>query len=215
MMDIGAKLREARLAAQLTQEQAAEDLGISRQTMSNWENGKTYPDIVSVIKMSDLYAISLDCLLKDPQKAALPDYINYLKESTNTSNSRSRLSKIILVAMYLGIWSFALIVFWCFISGSDAMGYSLVVLWFILPMATLVISLLIGKNDFWRQRKWLAAPVFGVMHMLAEYLTFSTANMLAFDKINAPQLWMLLPCAAVSALGLWIGTVVNRKNAEK
>ena len=68
MMDIGAKLREARLAAQLTQEQAAEDLGISRQTMSNWENGKTYPDIVSVIKMSDLYAISLDCLLKDPKK---------------------------------------------------------------------------------------------------------------------------------------------------
>ena len=62
-MDIGSKIKNARIDAQLTQEQVAEALGVSRQTMSNWENGKTYPDIVSVIKMSDLYAISLDHLL--------------------------------------------------------------------------------------------------------------------------------------------------------
>lgn len=53
-MDIGTKIKEARIAAQLTQEQVAESLGVSRQTMSNWENNKTYPDIVNVIKMSDL-----------------------------------------------------------------------------------------------------------------------------------------------------------------
>jgi len=49
-MDIGTKLKDARVSAGLTQEQVSEELGISRQTMSNWENGKTYPDIVSVIK---------------------------------------------------------------------------------------------------------------------------------------------------------------------
>lgn len=53
-MDIGTKIREARAAAHLTQEQAAEALGVSRQTISNWENNRTYPDIVSVIRMSDL-----------------------------------------------------------------------------------------------------------------------------------------------------------------
>ena len=63
-MDIGTKLKAARIAAGLTQEQAAELLSVSRQTMSNWENNKTYPDIVRVIKMSDLYAVSLDHLLK-------------------------------------------------------------------------------------------------------------------------------------------------------
>ena len=52
-MDIGAKIKNARITAQLTQEQVAEELGVSRQTLSNWENGRTYPDIVSVIKMSD------------------------------------------------------------------------------------------------------------------------------------------------------------------
>ena len=58
-MDIGKRIQEARLNAKLTQENAAEALGVSRQTISNWENEKTYPDIVSVVKMSDLYS----CLL--------------------------------------------------------------------------------------------------------------------------------------------------------
>ena len=64
-MDIGTKIKDARSAAQLTQEQSAEALGVSRQTISNWENSKTYPDIVSIIKMSDLYGVSLDQLLKE------------------------------------------------------------------------------------------------------------------------------------------------------
>ena len=63
-MEIGAKIKEARTRTGLTQEQAAEALGVSRKTISNWENEKTYPDIVSVVKMSDLYAVSLDRLLK-------------------------------------------------------------------------------------------------------------------------------------------------------
>ena len=39
-LDIGAKIKDARAAAGLTQEQAAEALGVSRQTISNWENEK-------------------------------------------------------------------------------------------------------------------------------------------------------------------------------
>lgn len=40
--------------------QVAESLLVSRQTISNWENGKSLPDIVSVIRMSELYNVSLD-----------------------------------------------------------------------------------------------------------------------------------------------------------
>ena len=53
-MDIGGKIKESRTDAKITQEQAAQALGISRQTISNWENERSYPDIVSVLKMSDL-----------------------------------------------------------------------------------------------------------------------------------------------------------------
>ena len=57
--DIGSKIKAARLDKKLTQEQVAEILGVSRQTISNWENEKSYPDIISVIKMSDCYEVSL------------------------------------------------------------------------------------------------------------------------------------------------------------
>ena len=63
-MDIGGKIKKSRTDAKITQEQAAQALGISRQTISNWENERSYPDIVSVLKMSDLYSVSLDYLLK-------------------------------------------------------------------------------------------------------------------------------------------------------
>ena len=38
-MDVGSKIRQARIDAKLTQEYAAQFLGVSRQTISNWENG--------------------------------------------------------------------------------------------------------------------------------------------------------------------------------
>ena len=85
-MDIGMKLKEARLGAKLSQEQAAERLFVSRQTISNWENEKTYPDIVSVIKLSDLYSISLDELLKGDTKM-----LEHLEESTDIVKSNQKL----------------------------------------------------------------------------------------------------------------------------
>lgn len=85
-MEIGKKLKEARLGAKLTQEQVAERLFVSRQTISNWENEKSYPDIVSVIKLSDPYSISLDKLLKGDTKM-----LEHLEESTDIVKSNQKL----------------------------------------------------------------------------------------------------------------------------
>jgi transcriptional regulator with XRE-family HTH domain len=67
-MEIGEKIRSARESCGLTQEAAAEKIMVSRQTISNWETGKSLPDIHSVIKMSELYGVSLDDLLKGDEK---------------------------------------------------------------------------------------------------------------------------------------------------
>lgn len=64
-MDIGQKLKDKRTALGLSQEQLAIQLGVTRQTVANWEKGKTYPDIASIMKLSDLYDVSLDELLKE------------------------------------------------------------------------------------------------------------------------------------------------------
>lgn len=63
-MRIGDKIKNARIQKGYTQEQAAENLSVSRQTISNWENGKSLPDIISIIKMSELYELSLDEMMK-------------------------------------------------------------------------------------------------------------------------------------------------------
>lgn len=85
-MNIGSKIKKSRTDAKITQEQAAEALGISRQTISNWENEKSYPDIISVIELSSLYCISLDDLLKGDSKM-----IEHLEESTNVVKSNKKL----------------------------------------------------------------------------------------------------------------------------
>lgn len=64
-MDIGQKLKEKRIALGLSQEDLAKAVGVSRQTVSSWENNRSYPDIGSILKLSDLYGASLDELLKE------------------------------------------------------------------------------------------------------------------------------------------------------
>lgn len=95
-MEIGKRLKEARMKTNLTQEQVAEELFLSRQTISNWENEKTYPDIISIIKLSDLYSISLDELLKGDQKM-----IEHLDVSTNVVKSNKKLTGAILMNILL------------------------------------------------------------------------------------------------------------------
>lgn len=92
-MSISEKLKQARLAVNLTQEVVAEKVGVSRQTMSNWENGRSYPDIVSIIILSDIYGMTLDSLLKGDN-----EMIKHLKESTDVTKSNKQLAVSFLLA---------------------------------------------------------------------------------------------------------------------
>lgn len=202
-MEIGKKLREARSEKGMTQEALAERLGVSRQTISSWENNRSYPDIVSLITLSGLYGLSLDELLKGDRKM-----VEHLEESTNTVKSRQRLSKIILVTAYLMIWTMSVLVFW--LGGrSDAMGYSILFFYLILPISTLVISVFIGKDRGWENWRWVMLLFFGVMHMLAPYATFSLSNMMSFDKFNAIEIGDMLPGILCSAAGMAAGSAIR------
>ena len=132
-MEIGKKLKNARIEAGLTQEKAAEKIDVSRQTISNWENEKSYPDIISVIALSDLYSVSLDELLKGDQKMA-----EHLEESTNVVKSNKKLTGAILLNIILMILLIALnmllpegthylvIVFCVVIMSSSALLYQII-----------------------------------------------------------------------------------------
>lgn len=95
-MEIGKKLKDARMRSGLTQEKVAEEINVSRQTISNWENEKFYPDIISVIELSNLYSVSLDDLLKGDEKM-----IKHLEESTDVVQSNKKLMGAILINIVL------------------------------------------------------------------------------------------------------------------
>lgn len=59
-MEFGDQIRNIRKKENLTQEQFAIKLNVSRQAVSNWENSKNLPDIGMLILMSDVFQISLD-----------------------------------------------------------------------------------------------------------------------------------------------------------
>jgi transcriptional regulator with XRE-family HTH domain len=91
-MEIGKKLKDARMKSGFTQETVAEKINVSRQTISNWENEKSYPDIISVIALSDLYSISLDDLLKGDR-----EMMEHLEECTNVVKSAQKLIGAIIL----------------------------------------------------------------------------------------------------------------------
>ena len=63
-MELGKRLKEYRTRAGMTQDELAEKLFVSRQTISSWENDKSYPDIHSLLMLGEVFGVSLDTLVK-------------------------------------------------------------------------------------------------------------------------------------------------------
>ena len=63
-MELGRQIRKYRNERTLSQEALAEQVFVSRQTVSNWENDKSYPDVKSLMLLSEVFGVSLDQLIK-------------------------------------------------------------------------------------------------------------------------------------------------------
>lgn len=206
-MEIGSRLKNARNEQGLTQEQVAEELGVSRQSISNWENNRAYPDIISVIRMSDLYSVSLDELLKEDKKM-----IEYLENATNEVKSRRSFSKLIEIGSYLVIWAISVVIF-LVTNDQETMAYTILIFYTVLHVSTLVISFFIGADKRWSNLKWFMLLFFGIMNMPATFgLTILTFN---GDLVRVIVLANALPGIICSAVGMGIGTVVLTVKAKK
>ncbi len=63
--EIGKKIRKERIKRNLTQDDLAEILFVTRQAISKWENGKTLPDYESLLNLSNLFTISINDMLNE------------------------------------------------------------------------------------------------------------------------------------------------------
>ena len=102
-MNLGDKLIKLRKENKISQEEFAEKLGVSRQTVSNWENYKNYPDISTIVKISELYNISLDILLKGDL-----EMINNLDTKIKNSKKYKNILLVIGICLLIILGSFFL-----------------------------------------------------------------------------------------------------------
>lgn len=92
-MKFAYKLQELRKGSGMSQEEFAELLGVSRQSVSKWESGKGYPEIDKLIFISNYFNTSLDLLLKDTSNCE--DSSSILKDSQSVKSSNSTPRKTI------------------------------------------------------------------------------------------------------------------------
>lgn len=109
-MELGNQMKKYRGELSLSQDALAEKIYVSRQTISNWETGKSYPDVNSLIRMSEVFGISVDSLLKgdveEMKKIINEDDIN---EFTKLSWIFTLMFFAVLItpvplAKFLGLW---------------------------------------------------------------------------------------------------------------
>ena len=94
------KLRDLRKQKTMSQEELANKLDISRQSVSKWESGLSMPDLENVIKLSELFEVSLDYLLKDRKSDS---EFNYYTVDTKEKEAMSKINIVAIIFLTLTI----------------------------------------------------------------------------------------------------------------
>ncbi|MDT2830209.1 helix-turn-helix transcriptional regulator [Vagococcus carniphilus] len=89
-------LKEKRKELGLTQQEVADHLNVTRQTISNWEVGKSYPDIPTLVEISNFYNLSLDYMLKGDER-----FMEKVKKDTKQLDRYKTIMKIICYAILI------------------------------------------------------------------------------------------------------------------
>ena len=193
-MDISNQIKTRREAMGLSQEQLAEKLYVSRQTISNWERDKTYPDVQSLLMLSILFDTSIDTLVKGD--------VTVMEEAVERDRKRmgTRMLRLAVLMLALLVLAFALILSPAFawMEGTWGMGVAAAVA--SLPaIAALAVSTILerikrendlvtyreilafmnGEADIERDRRALPRRSWPTKHRLAyDLLTFIAAALI-------------------------------------
>lgn len=130
-MEIGKRIKELRGGKGWNQEVFAEKVFVSRQTVSSWENDKSYPDIKSLLLMSELFGITLDEFVKGDLETMKKE-IN--KDAVNQFN---RLSNIYGIGLLIALVTPYLLFFY--------LGWAGLAIWFLYMIPLIIFAFYIEK----------------------------------------------------------------------
>ena len=124
-MTLGEKITKERRELNYTQEQLADILGVSRQSVSKWESDIAYPETDKLIKLGKLFDCSMDYLLKEEvkkknvvQASGFTEKVNELSIKVMTDKNKGKVKKIlkiigIILVVVLAIDIISMILYFC------------------------------------------------------------------------------------------------------
>lgn len=130
-MEIGKQIKKYRTEMKLSQEDLAEKIFVSRQTISNWENNKNYPDVKSLLLLSSFFNVSLDILVKGDLEE-MKEKIK-TEDITNFKHKGNIFSILLMCTILLPV---PLIRF---------MGYIGFLIWGVIAIVTMYYAILVEK----------------------------------------------------------------------
>lgn len=212
------KIQNLRKSNQLSQEQLAEKLQVSRQTISKWELKETIPDAEKIVLISRLFSVSIDYLLKDE---IVEDINNDNVNQSSVSLSAKKMSATSLVFIMTAISFIGLLVsiivsdvYWyvngIFLVGSIIQIFSLIGFEMNLykiheadPLKTRIIFYLINT--------WLIVPFYSIL--LANYVLF----LLKYDGYDIAYGWRVrgivyvVCCLVITSILLIVLNILRKK----
>ena len=182
---IGANIAAQRKLAGLTQAGLAEQLNYSDKAVSKWERGESMPDILTLIQLSELFAISVNDLLADPNE--LPGNPGKLEKAMTQVSEKALKRKanknVILGLSTTLVWFVALLIF-VVISSFD-LPNSWIAFFYAVPVnAIVLLSLRSAWHDFRWNRVLISCIVWG-------FLISIYATLLVFLRFNMWRMFLL------------------------
>lgn len=131
-MELGSQIKKYRDELSLSQDALAEKLYVSRQTISNWENDKSYPDVKSLLLLSEVFQTSVDNLIKGD--------VEIMREQVNAEDRRDleKVGKVYGVLLFTMIISLVPLIRFLKVVG--------VAIWVVIMLATAYSAIVVEKK---------------------------------------------------------------------
>ena len=131
-MELGSQIKKYRDELSLSQDALAEKLYVSRQTISNWENDKSYPDVKSLLLLSEVFQTSVDNLIKGD--------VEIMREQVNAEDRRDleKVGKVYGVLLFTMIISLVPLIRFLKVVG--------VAIWVVIMLATVYAAIVVEKK---------------------------------------------------------------------
>ena len=149
-MTLGEKILSLRTARGMSQDDLAEKLEVSRQSVSKWETGQSTPDLDKIIRLADLFGVSVDELVRDGERPRSPEppqpQVVYVERE-----KKQELSPVQKLGVIMEASGAALAVI-------GLMGAPLLI-WAALALVILGLPLILAKKHPWLIAGWLAVAL--------------------------------------------------------